>query len=580
MSSRRALPWCLALAGTYIGALVALTAPAWFQPGRAIGHADSDVWKHLWGDAWLMRDLGQAWPVPLETEMLWFPDGGLLYNLDPITGFLACLLAPLLGLVTAHNAIQGACLVGGAIAAYLLARRLTGDAAVSAVAGAVYGFSAHLQGAVLASGIGEAAHVAWMPLAVLALLEVLEKPGWWRTLPLGLCLFLSALASWYYGLVAGLACTVVVVAWAAPRLRSEPRALAAPLTRALLGAGLGILLILPFASAFVASLDPSTTLHGSQGAEVALEDLLPSGSVAVASLADFLAPGYRVQTTADMLFFSSHVGFVPATLALFALLTGQRRAGLLGLAALLAAAICLGPVIHFDRDTALVTNPVFAAMGALVPRFELVRNLERVQVALTLCLALLAALGLKSLLGAFPMERRWRLGVGLTVALLVVAEANLSSGLGLPLPTADAEVPPVYGALAQDDAGAILELPAHDGPGGLPFWYQVQHGSPLPMNLDNSPAPALRGNHLLAALMPGPAFARYFRRSRMGEPTDEELERGRLALLEQGYTHAVLTDGRVGEQLYDHVQDVLGACCGEPIAEDPDRGISIYRLSR
>lgn len=580
MSSRRALPWCLALIGTYVGALVALTAPAWFVPGRAIGHADSDVWKHLWGDAWLMRDVGSAWPVPLDTDLLWFPDGGLLYNLDPITGFLACLLAPLLGLVAAHNLIQGLCLVGGALAVYLLARRLTGDPASAAVAGAIYGFSAHLQGAVLASGIGEAAHVAWMPLAVLALLELLDKPGWWRALPLGLCLFLSALASWYYGLVAGLACTVALAAWAAPRVRAEPKAVLLPIARAALGAGLAGLLILPFALAFVKSLDPTTSLHGSQGAAVALEDLLPSGSLAVASLSDFLAPGYRVQTTADKLFFSSHIGFVPATLALFALLTSQRRSLLLGLAALLAAAVCLGPVIHLDRETALVTNPVFAALGAVVPRFELVRNLERVQVALTLCMALLAAQGLRALLEAFPMPRRRHLTVGLLVALGVVAEANISSGLTFPLPTADAEVPEVYDILLDEDAGAILELPAHDGPGGLPFWYQVHHGRPLPMNLDNSPAPALRDNRLLAALMPGAAFSRYFQRSRMREPTDEEIEQGRIDLLEQGYTHAVLTDGRVGEPLYDQVKGVLEGCCGDPVAEDPDRGITIFQLRR
>ncbi len=235
-------------------------------------------------------------------------------------------------------------------------------------------------------------------------------------------------------------------------------------------------------------------------------------------------------------------------------------------------------MIHADRATALAPNPVFAGLLAVVPRFELVRNLERAQVALTLCLALLAAVGLRALMDAFRLEGRHRLATGLVLALVLVAEANASSRLGFPLPAADAEVPPVYDFLLEDGVGAIIELPAHDGPGGLPFWYQVHHGRPLPMNLDNSPAPALRDNALLAALMPGAAFSRYFQRNRMGEPTEQELEAGRLGLLERGYTHAVLTDGQVGEPLYNRVRGVLEATCGEPIATDTGRGIDIFSL--
>ncbi len=581
MLNRRALPWLLSLVASYFAALIALTAPAWFQPGRVIGHADSDVWKHLWGDAWLMRDLGSAWPVPLETHQIWFPDGGLLYNLDPSTGYLCCLLAPVLGLVPAHNLVQGLSLVGGALAVYLLAKRLTGDPASSAAAGAVYGFSAHLQGAVLTSGIGEAAHVAWMPLAVLALLEVLERPGWWRALLLGLCLFLSAVASWYYGLVAGLACSAVTVGWLATRFGAAQggwHVVLPALARVALGAVTAAVLIAPFVAAFLASLDPTACLHGTQGAAVSMDDLMPSSSLAVASLTDFLAPGHRIQTTADKLFLSSHVGFLPLTLAGFAVVTGQRRAWGLTIAALLAALICLGPTIHADRATALAPNPLFAVLLAVVPRFELVRNLERAQVALTLCLALLAAIGLRALFDAFRLEGRHRLTTGLALALVLVAEANACSRLGFPLPTADAAVPPVYDQLLEEEVGAILALPAHDGPGGLPFWYQVHHGRPLLMSLDNSPAPALRDNPLLVALMPGAAFSRYFKRSRMGEPTEQELEAGRLGLIEQGYTHVVLTDGLVGEPHYDSVRETLEACCGEPIATDVGRGIDIFSL--
>jgi len=581
LSASRALLWWLALVVTYLGALVSLTASAWFRPGWVIGHPESDVWKHLWGDAWLISSLTEAWPVPLHNDLLWFPDGGLLYNLDPLTGFLASTLAPILGLVPAHNAIQGSSIVIGALAAYLLARHLTGDSAASAVAGAVYGFSAHIQGTVLSSGIGEAAHIAWLPLATLALLHVLEHPGWWRVALLAGSLFLAALGSWYYGLVTGLICAIVVIVWLARQLvrrTGSPRGWLVPLARVALGVALAGVMILPFANAFLVSLDPGSSLHHGQGGPVQFEELVPTASLAVASLTDFLAPGFRVQTQVDRLIFSSHLGFIPVTLAAFALITNPRRTWWLCAGALFSLLICLGPVVYLDRTTALVINPLFVALATLVPYFELVSNLDRVQVALSLCVALMATFGAGALFSAFGFQGRRRLTLGLLLAAVVIAEANASSMLGFPLPASDTRTPGIYDILKRQDAGAILELPAHRGPGGKAFWYQVRHGRPLLFNLDNMPTPSLADNRFLLALMPPPVIVDNSPGHGPWTPTEGDLEHGRRGLVEQGYTHAVLTAGQVAEQRYRAVYQVLETCCGPSIAEDPDRGIRIYSL--
>lgn len=576
--------WWTALILCFAGVLTLLTAPVWFLPDRTLGHAESDIWKHLWGDAWMRASLPGQLPVPIETDLIWFPDGGLLYNLDPISGYASWLLSPVLGLVAAHSVIQATALLGGALAAYLLARRLTGDPAASAVAGAVYGFSAHLQGTVLASGIGETAHIAWIPLAILLLLELLEKGGWWRASLLGISLWLCALASWYYGLVAGLSCTAVLGGWLVLRLSHRVRqAEAAPLLVPLAWVGAAVLLAgaltLPFAQAFLASLDPSRALHGSQGATVPMEDLLPSSAWAVATLGDLLRPGHRVQGTVDRLFFCNHVGFIAGALALFALLSAQRRAGRIALAGVAATLVCLGPVIHLDRATPLLPNPLFQGLLKVWPGFDLVRNLERAQVAVSLCVALLAALGLAALLDVFE-QRGWRRrGLGLGLAALVALEANLVSGLGLPLPTASTQLDSVHQLLVADpDSYAILELPLHDGPGGEPYWHQAMHRHPLPMNLDNSPAPSLRGNRMMSALMPGITFSRYYAPLRQRGPTTEELEEARGDLVALGYRYAVLSEGRGSERLHDQVRTVLEAACGAPVAVDNERGVSLYAL--
>jgi hypothetical protein len=576
--------WWAALILCFTGVLALLTAPAWFLPGRTLGHAESDIWKHLWGDAWMRASLPSQLPVPIETDLIWFPDGGLLYNLDPISGYASWLLSPLAGLVTAHNLIQALALLGGALAAYLLARRLTGDPAASAVAGAVYGFSAHIQGAVLASGIGETAHIAWIPLAILLLLELLEKGGWWRASLLGISLWLCALASWYYGLVAGLSCTAVLGAWLALRLsrrlrRDDPLPVLVPVAWVGAAVLLAGALTLPFAQAFLASLDPERALHGSQGASVPIEDLLPSSAWAVATLSDFLRPGHRIQGTVDRLFFCNHLGFTAGALALFALLSAQRRAGRIALGGLAAALVCLGPVIHLDRATPLMPNPLFEALLKVWPGFDLVRNLERAQVAVSLCVALLAALGLAALLDVFE-QRGWRRrGLGLGLAALVALEANLVSGLGLPLPTASTQLDGVHQLLLDDpEPYAILELPLHDGPGGEPFWHQALHGHPLPMNLDNSPAPSLRGNRMMSALMPDVAFSRYYAALRLRGPTPEELEAARGELVQLGYRYAVLSEGPEPERRLDELRAVLEAACGAPVAVDSEQGVSLYAL--
>ena len=108
----------------------------------------------------------------------------------------------------------------------------------------------------------------------------------------------------------------------------------------------------------------------------------------------------------------------------------------------------------------------------------------------------------------------------------------------------------------------------------------MHHGRPLPMNLDNSPAPSLRQNRLVSSLMPGAAFSRYFQRAWPRGATPEELEAGRVELVEIGFSHVVLTDGRIPEPVQLEIEGVLESVCGAAVAHDVGRGIRLYRLER
>lgn len=575
MSKPPTVPWWAPPALLFVLAALVLTAPAWTDPGAVVlGHADSDTWKHLWGDAWFARDLGQALPVPTRTEMLWAPDGGVLYNLDPLTGFVAAALSPVLGLVLAHDLAQVGAIVLGALGATLLAREVTGDRATAAIAGAVYGFSAHLQAAVFASGIGETAHVGFIPLSLWAALRVLRGQRWMAA-PMGLFLALSAVGSWYYGMVTSIVATAVVGTALVRRVRAGARPWGPVL--ALAGGVAGaMVLVAPFAWAFLGTFGDDQ-LHGVGAVGTAAEEFDPSRSFAVATVRDLFVPGHRVQDRVDLLFFSNHPGFLVPALALLAVAAGTGSARWIGVATLLAGLLVLGPTVHLDRGVPLGPNPPFRLMQVVWPRFDMVRNIERLQVAFSLGLGVLGAQGLAWMADRWRVAGPRRTALGLGLAALVIAEGNLVSGLGAPLPTAPTAVSPVFARIAAEPGEfGLIHLPADDTAGGRPFWHQVTHGRPLPMNLDGSPAPALRDNALLSALMPDPSHNRHFLGLRMGTPDEATLQAEAARLSDQGFRYVVLDEGD-GPQ--PALEAVLRACCGAPVDADPAEALRIWSLS-
>jgi hypothetical protein len=559
---------------------LALCAPVWISLGdQVIGHPRSDVWKHLWGDAWFRQSLFSEWPVPLHTTQVGFPDGGLLYNLDPITGFFAWFLA-FLPLVWVHNLVQTAALVAGALGAMMLARRLVDHAGAAWLAGAVYGFSAHIQAVALASGIGETAHIGGLPWALWALIRVLEGVEKRAVMTLGLTLAWAAMGSWYYGLVASIACTGLLLRWviqerAQGRLRGLTGPGPRPLRRALLGGLLGILLVLPMAESFLSSMSSEQSLHWVGSVGLQGSDLDPGSNFAVATIGDFIAPGARLQDKVDLLFFSNHLGFFALSLAVLGCVFRPRPGLLLFGGALASALLCLGPEIYLNRSSSLGPNPLFLLFQAVWPGFELVQNLERMQVGLGLCIGLLSAMGLGALIQS--LELRSQSMVGALACLVVVAEANLTSGLGFPLPTASISSSEIYDTIAKKSGEfGIIELPVHHGGSGRPYWHQVQHGRPLPLSLDGNPPLALQDNALMSRFLPDTRYNRFYLKYRNENLSMEELLRAKSELVSVGFAYVVLSESEGEPEL--ELRRLLDSVCGYPIQEDHDAGIRLYRL--
>ena len=90
-----ALCLLLALVGTF---------PLVLSPfSRLIGHEDADVWNHAWGPWWFWTSL-KAGTLPFSTDLLAWPDGGVLWYIDPLGALFGMGIVPIFGVVAAYNA--------------------------------------------------------------------------------------------------------------------------------------------------------------------------------------------------------------------------------------------------------------------------------------------------------------------------------------------------------------------------------------------------------------------------------------------------------------------------------------------
>ncbi len=129
---------------------------------------------------------------------------------------------------------------------------------------------------------------------------------------------------------------------------------------------------------------------------------------------------------------------------------------------------------------------------------------------------------------------------------------------------------------------AIIELPHTDGPTGRPFWYQVSHGRPLPFNFEGQVAASLTRNPFVSELITDRAFHSQFAGIAYQDMSPEQMERGRQALVRQGFRFAMVSD-RPGDDdliVVQSVRRLLEEVVGAPVAEDRPAGLALYDLDR
>ena len=506
----------LASAGGHLLLALVATAPlALSLPSRLLGHPGVDVWNHAWGPWWFWHSLSNG-RLPYHTDLLMAPEGGVLWYIDPVGALLAAPLVPLLGAVAAWNLLS----LGNVLLASWAIRRLAlamgASPHASWVASAAMVCSPYLISE-LHNGVSEAVGIGWPLLALLACWRALrsDRPRAWVLA--GLSLGLAGVASYYYGLAAG----IVAAGWFV-LLRPESwgkRGLGGLLAAAAAG-----LLLIPTGWAIHHSLvDPAAIIARANLDEMGREFLMAHNAVDPRS---FLWPGdfqsVDLASHGEAFRHSAYLGLVALGLAL-----ASKRWRVLA-AALVVGVLALGPWLWWSGDW------VTLASGARIPLPTRVLDMVLPAVATThfqrLCLPLLATVAALAAVGASRLPR-W----AIPVAVLAVAADGLLLGPS-PWPVARtatldweahrsiADQPPErHGDRV---VNAVLDLPVELGAtmgASRYLFYQAASERPIPNRVD----PRFDTSTLLSV----PAFTVLAAPSIQREPHRDILRRG-LTMLE------------------------------------------------
>jgi hypothetical protein len=430
-----------------------------------LGDGPQTVWN-VW---WVREAITRLHVLPWHTDFVHWPGGAtlLLHSLTPVNGLMFTAFSWFLPDVQAFNLLIVLAFAGSGITAFWLAHHLTRSYWPSLTAGYVFTFSslhfAH------APGHLHQITTQFLPLFVLALVQLLERPGVWRAAWAGLALFLVLLSDQYqfvFGALIGILLLGWFVVFLAPRewRRWVPALVAfALVTLATCGP-------LVFATAFAAR-EPLKGTHYSYHFTTDLFGwLVPSRVWIYSNLTRWYwqPVGHYEETSVS-------IGLA----ALVAAIAGVCRRGgtgqLRGAYPWLFLAVCfcilsMGPTLH------LLGRPIWDWMPYdllewLIPPLAVGGCPSRMMVITQLCVAVLAAMGLARLASVRSKSRRAALGGAFVVALGVESQPRLSV-------TLPAWAPPWVVALRDSPVpGAVIALRTEGNPMGM--YYQTVHRRPI-----------------------------------------------------------------------------------------------------
>jgi hypothetical protein len=450
--------------GALFLALLALRASSDWARGVIGG---GDAWQNLWNFRHADRFLDGSTPLYF-TDQVWAPEGAALFahTLAPAVCIPGALLARLVGLFSAYNALVVASFVLAAAASYRLSRRLGAGAIGSSLGALVFAFAPER----MARSLGHLnlLSIFWIPLALEGLVLACRGEGR-RERARGIVQSSVALAllgytDWYLSFL-GILAAASFALFEIARTEGDRRPV---LGRLALVAVLAVLPVVPLALAVARNARADGTAgHDPRNYSVSVTSLvIPSRAQLLSALTPSLTA--RERTTVEE--GSHYLGFASLAALIWLLLRARRPRDLdfALLAGGIALALSFGPVLRvFDR--AYRVPLPYTALEAVLPQLRLGGCVSRFQMLAFLPLSLAVAFAVTRLLAR---GRRGRAAVAAGTLLLLAEMAPASPGLSVwPFEPPDASMK----AIADSPLpGAVLDV----DPGGLDLIHQLQHGRP------------------------------------------------------------------------------------------------------
>jgi hypothetical protein len=405
----------------YVGLAFVFTLPNSIHPTHALLGRGGDNYLH----AWFLWEFARAvahGQNPFHTNLILYPIGANLTwaTTDILGQIMALPFSLLLGPILTYNLTLVLQLALGAFLAFLLCRRVSGDPAAAAVGGIIFGFSPFL----LAHAWGHLSLVTAFPLPiyVLALARLLdkEKPSWKDGVLLGLALALVALGNYEYALIFVLFTLVIL---AIDLGRAGLPLLKRLWTPVLISAAVFFLVLAPLL--LMMMKDYGVTKPAPlQNATSYSADLL---SFFVPSLQQSLLGSYVRKLPArffvgpggiEGIEFIGLAALILAVIGCWVARGNQRRwAGRAMVTGIVFALMSLGPTIHILGRPFSLPAPAAPLYKLSFMRF--LREPARLSIVTTLCVALLASIGLAFTLS--KLKNQWKRSVCVCVIGAIVS---------------------------------------------------------------------------------------------------------------------------------------------------------------
>ena len=422
-----------------------LTYPLAFQIDR-VGRTNTDDGRwSIWVVAWVAHALTSD-PAGVYQANIFYPQPNAL-AFSEANLFAGAIGAPVWAGThnpyATHNAAALCSFVIAFAGAYYLVRYLTGSRHGASVAAVLFAFcpftfarTAHIQ-LLFTGGI---------PFCLLAFHRLADRPTVGRAVALGLLLWLQALACAYYGIFAGLMVGLGTIVLAITRQRWRERDY---WIGVVLAAFISVALTVPFFLPYLGVQQDAGFARTLEDARAYSADLGAWWASAAWAHRWWLP---WIEPFNEVLF----PGFLALGLGLVGLVWAARDAAsreivwFYGLTALIAVWLSFGP------DAGLYT-----AFFHTIPVFSFLRAPGRIGIVVVLCLAVFAALAIRTLLAGRARPTAF------TAALVLVAAAELMQAPLTALRRVD-PFPAAYRTLAIQPPGAVAEFPyfyeRHDFP--------------------------------------------------------------------------------------------------------------------